>query len=245
MRAGVDLAGGSEPALATTGAPGGRESGAAAAYCRLAAEQRAQPSARFSVLVRRAFAGPAGDDPAAANRDALVALAMLVVDPRVGMLAGVAPGETRGCWADGTMAAIHGRNDSPKHWLMSAALAVTTGARLSQAAGEWKELADSVSGQSEFRPGDASGFSFVDIGADRAGELIALAAVDPARADAVRAALARADDAALMPRALLALGDGMSAQVFARDYGSVEDPRYRAVRARIDAEIRAGTPAGQ
>jgi hypothetical protein len=200
---------------------------------------------QLSELVRSAFAAPLGDDPARRNRDTLVALAMLAVNPKVGLLAGIAPGDTDGCRADATGITIHGRNDSPKHWLMSAALAVTTGARLSQAAGEWKELTDSMTDSRAFRPGDASGFSFVDIGADRAGELIAMAAVDPARAATVRAALARADDEALMPRELLGFGDGLDAGQFARDYGSTDDPRYGRVRDRIDTIIRARTPAGR
>ena len=241
----VDFSGSGELADQAADVLRGGDGGVARVYCRLATLQRRQPAMQFSQLVRVAFAAPPGDDPAGHNRDTLVALAMLVVNPRVGLLAGMAPGDTGACQADATGVTIHGRNDSPKHWLMSAALAVTTGARLSQAAGEWKELADSMADSREFRPGDASGFSFADIGADRAGELIAMAAVDLARAEAVRAALARADDEALMPRELLGFGDGLDSVQFARRYGSTEDPRYRQVRDRIDAIILARTPAGR
>jgi hypothetical protein len=241
----IDFSGSGELADKAVDVPRGGEDGVARTYCRLAARQRHRPAMQLSELVRSAFAAPLGDDPARRNRDTLVALAMLAVNPKVGLLAGIAPGDTDGCRADATGITIHGRNDSPKHWLMSAALAVTTGARLSQAAGEWKELTDSMTDSRAFRPGDASGFSFVDIGADRAGELIAMAAVDPARAATVRAALARADDEALMPRELLGFGDGLDAGQFARDYGSTDDPRYGRVRDRIDTIIRARTPAGR
>lgn len=240
----VDLAGSEMAAAAAADALHRGEGGVAGIYCRLAAWQQRHPATQLGQLVRAAFADPAGEEPAAQNRDTLVALAMLVVTPRVGLLAGVAPGDTGGCRADATGVTLQGRPDSPKHWLLSAALAATTGARLSQAAGEWKELADSMADSGEFGPGDASGFSFADIGADRAGELIALAAVDPARAVLVRAALARADDEALMPRELLRFGDGIDAAQFARDFGSTDDPRYRRIRDRIDAIIRARTPAG-
>lgn len=240
----IDLAGGGQLARAAAGVLRGG-GGAAGAFCRLAADLRQRPGLDMAGLVRRAFAAPAEGDLAQANRDTLVALTMLVVDRRVGLLGGVTPQATRDCAGSAADVTIHGRNDSPKHWLVSAALAVTTGAQLSTAAGEWKELADSVTDQGAFRHGDASGFSLADIGADRAGELIGLAAVDPARAGAVREALARADDETLLPRDLLAMGDGMSAEQFARTYGSTGDARFARVRARIDAIIRARTPAGR
>lgn len=215
-------------------------------YCRLAATQRQRPVSEFSALVRRAFAAdPSDPDVVQANRDTIVALAMLVVDKRVGYLAGVVPTETQFCVGDAHDVTLHGRQDSPKHWLMSAAFAVTTGSQLSQAAGEWKELADSVSGQSEFAHGDSTGFSLVDIGADRSGELIAQAAIAPDRAAAVRHQLAEADDDALMPRELLKLSDGLGSAEFVRHYGSIDDVRYRTVRDWIDATIRASTPAGR
>lgn len=213
-------------------------------YCRLADVQRRQPTDRFATLVRRAFAPPVDDAEAPqANRAALLALAMQVVDPRIGYLAGVSPTQVAGCAVGGPEAVLHGRADSPKHWLVSAALAAAVGGDVSRATGEWKELADSVSSRPEFARGDPTGFSWVDIGADRSGELIARAATSPDRAMAVRQALAAAGDETLMPSALLRFPDGMSAAAFQRDFGGTDDPRYRARRGEIDAIIRARTPA--
>ncbi len=55
---------------------------------------------------------------------------------------------------------LHGRHDLPRHFMGSAAIAVSGGGALSQAIGLFKEIDDSRGG---------SGFSFVDLLADRVG----------------------------------------------------------------------------
>ena len=169
-------------------------------YCGLAAAQRRYPSDDLARHVNRAFAGAATQaNPAAYNRAAFVALAMLLVDPRAGDLAGGAQAATASCRIEPVVVAIHGRADLSKHWALSAALSAGAGGQLAQALGEWKELADSLAQQSEFAVGDPTGFSFVDLSADRSGFTIAQAAADPDNAARIGALLARATPANILP----------------------------------------------
>lgn len=208
------------------------------AYCRLAKLQSAEPSDDFAVHVRRAFAtGGAGATPGR-NLATIVALAMVLVDPQVGDLVDLPPAATDRCRIAPVDALLHARADLPKHWALSAALAATTGTQFSQAMGEWKELADSISRQSEFAIGDPSGFSFLDLAADRSGFLAGGGAVASASATRVATALAKAEQEDLLPQALMRLPDGMPNAVFVRRYGDTKDPRFLAAMAQIDAALR-------
>ncbi|HEX8421728.1 MAG TPA: hypothetical protein VF638_17105 [Sphingomonas sp.] len=207
-------------------------------YCGLAAAQRRYPSDDLAHHVNRAFAGAAAQpNPAVYNRAAFVALAMLLVDPRAGDLAGGAQAATAGCRIDPVVVTIHGRDDLSKHWALSAALSAGAGGQLAQALGEWKELADSLAQQSEFAVGDPTGFSFVDLSADRSGFTIAQAASDPDQAGRIGALLARATPATILPPSLLDRRERLTNAEFVRRYGSVQDPRYAAMVAGIDAVL--------
>lgn len=199
----------------------------AAAYCRLADRQRREPSTDFAAQVNRAFAG--GQAGPAANRAALVALGMLVVDSEVGRLAGTSGDAARACRIDPVAATLHGRPDLAKHWALSAALAATTGTRFAEAVGEWKELADTLP--------SGSGFSFVDLAADRAGFRAARAAADPDGAARAAAFLARAGEDALLPEPLTRGAEGLSDDAFRGGYGGIDDRRYARVVARIDGAL--------
>ncbi|WP_445192151.1 hypothetical protein ACT009_16585 [Sphingomonas sp. Tas61C01] len=207
-------------------------------YCGLAAAQRRYPSDDLARHVNRAFAGAAAQaNPAAYNRAAFVALAMLLVDPRAGDLAGGAQAATASCRIEPVVVAIHGRADLSKHWALSAALSAGAGGQLAQALGEWKELADSLAQQSEFAVGDPTGFSFVDLSADRSGFTIAQAAADPDNAARIGALLARATPANILPESLLSRRERLTNADFIKRYGSVQDPRYAAMVAGIDAVL--------
>ena len=208
------------------------------AYCRLTREQAADPQPSLAVQVRRAF--PANMVPSAtveSNRAAFIALAMFVVDPQVGDLADVTQAQIAACPNPAVPIMLRGRADLPKHWSLSAALAVGVGMKLSESMGEWKELADSVSTQSSFQPGDPTGFSFVDLSADRSGSRIAKAAtngIDPT--DQARR-LSDATEDRILPPALMALSDGMTNTGFIRRYGGIDDPRFTKAVAGIDAVL--------
>lgn len=214
-----------------------------AAYCKLTALQSSKPTDDLAEVVRRAFpAGTAGTATVASNRAAYVAIAMFVVSPRVGDLIGLSDKDIEDCGSQPVAVKLHGRFDLPQHWSLSAALAVTSGTQISQAMGEWKELADSVSRQSQFAVGDPTGFSFLDIAADRSGFLIAQDASDPdhARSAAIRMSRIGQDD--ILPPSLMTLEDGLPESVFVRKYGSIRDPRFLARIRQIDEELNPSAP---
>jgi len=203
-------------------------------YCALAGAQRRTPATQFATQVRRAFIGAATP---ADNQAGFVALAMLLVDEKAGELANAARANVDRCRIAAPVVTLHGRADLPKHWSLSAALAVGGGAQLAQALGEWKELADSLSPQSEFAVGDPTGFSFVDIGADRAGFRTATSATEPDRAADRAARLRAATDDSLLPAIILRQPEGLTEAQFTRAYGSIGDPRFTATVERIDAML--------
>ena len=118
------------------------------------------------------------------------------------------------------------RDDFPQHFLISAALAIEGGGPLADAIGVYKEVADSRGG---------SGFSFNDIGADRAGtRLGVLAAKNPARLQiAMSAGLQERD---FMPD-VSDLPEFMTERDFQQRYGAVGSPVYRATMADIEARL--------
>jgi hypothetical protein len=109
-----------------------------AAYCRLAKAQATDPQSDFAVHIRRAFpADRAARATPESNRSALVALAMAVVDKKVGSIARIDQSKIAGCAMPETPIVLHGRSDLPKHWALSAALEVVTGRQFAQSIGEW------------------------------------------------------------------------------------------------------------
>lgn len=209
-----------------------------ARYCALAKAQAASPERDFAMLVRRAFpADQAADATPETNRAGFIALAMLVVDTRVGYLGKVDTEAVAKCAAPATAFLIHGRTDLPKHWSLSAALAARTGTQLAEAMGEWKELADSLSRGSRFARGHPSGFSFVDLAADRSGFRIASAGIGADDARHVAARLSRVTAEQLIPAELMDGAEGMHGADFESAYGGVSDPRYTRAVAEIDAVL--------
>ena len=124
------------------------------------------------------------------------------------------------------MLTLGGRHDLAKHFLLSAAMAATIDPHFTRAMGEWKELDDSLPG--------GSGFSFVDLTADRAGLHLARAAVDPERAEAIAALLAQATDAQLFPAAAHRLDEGLADAEFRKSYGGLDTMTYAEAVRRVD-----------
>jgi hypothetical protein len=208
---------------------------AARLVCTLVAAERRRPAADFAEIVRRAYAAPPGDDAVESNRARLAALAVYTAG---GTAARVAPETYRRAEACGPAprpALLLGRADLAKHWALSAALAVTAGDDVGLAMGEWKELADS-------RP-DGSGFSFVDLAADRSGIATGRRALDPAAAPELARRLAQARSEDLLPVRALALAEGMTEADFVQRFRDLDSEAYTAVIARIDAAL-ANTVGG-
>lgn len=197
-------------------------------YCALARHVRADRSPELEGLVRAAFAeaGTAGG-----NGAAMVAIAMIVVTPQAGLIAGDVPARSRICAPEPVAYTLFGRPDLAKHWALSAALSAVYGEDMSNAIGRFKELADSGAG--------GSGFSFVDLAADRSGVAYGRRSVDPEKAESVAATLKRAKATDLLPVKALALSEGLSEEAFIRQYQTIESSRYAAMEARIDRILEA------
>lgn len=192
-------------------------------YCALSRHIRSDPSPALDGLVRAAFAD-AGDP--AGNSAALVAVAMTVVSPQVGLVAGDAPKRTRICAPPPVAFTLLGRADLAKHWALSAALSATYGEDMSHAIGRFKELADSGSG--------GSGFSFVDLAADRSGVAYGRRATDADHAEQTAERLKSATEGDLLPVRALALAEGLTEAEFIARYQTIESSNYGAMEAKID-----------
>lgn len=202
---------------------------AAQVYCRLASMQRRRPETALAAQVGRAFSMPSDQPAEIANRIRFVGLALFVEGNKAFSLAPQAVERAQACKRPKAAILLAGRNDLAKHWSLSAALAVTLGPEAAGALGEWKELDDSL--------GEGSGFSFVDLAADRSGLQAARRATDPASAAASAQRLAKATEPELFPIALLAAREGLSERQFLARYGTISSRDYRAAVAEIDRRL--------
>ena len=172
-------------------------------------------------------------DPAAENRAAIIALTVYINGRGLAALVPAARG-----WPRATPRTLYlrGRDDLPKHFSSSAALAAAAGTPLSDAVGVYKEVNDSQGG---------SGFSFSDIAADRAGttfgQLAMQSGITARRLQSrVSAGLTEAD---MMPE-ITGLADNMPEAEFTRRFGGVGAPAHARVIEDINRRV-AGCPLFQ
>ncbi len=168
-----------------------------------------------------------GGDPVEENRAALLALSFYFSGVDIARLLGVNIPRTN---ANGKKLTLYGRHDFAQHFLTSAALTVASqSSGFADSVGLFKELDDAKGG---------SGFSFTDIGADRAGVRVAeLAIANASAAGFVQAFLANSPaESDFMPD-VLDLPELMPNDQFVRDYGSLTDPRYLRVIKDIEERL--------
>jgi hypothetical protein len=117
-----------------------------------------------------------------------------------------------------------------EHFLSSAAIALASQQGISLAVGEFKELLDSGEG--------GSGFSFVDLAADRAGiAFVTLATASESQArDLQEHVMAYASEVTFFPDTS-GLVEGLSDEQFRAQYGEVQSLRYRQQVELIDLRI--------
>jgi hypothetical protein len=175
-------------------------------------------------LLQQASQQP-GADRAQAYRDVLLVAALHLSGRNI---AALIPDAARWPKPRPVTLTLRERGDLAQHFVISAAIAAQAGEPLAKAVGLDKEIDDSQRG---------SGFSFVDLAADRAGTRLGqLAARSPERlAAAVAAGLT---DAALLP-SINGLPEHMMADEFSRRFGSPEAPAYRQMSDEIDRRIAA------
>lgn len=174
-----------------------------------------------------AAARSAGEDAVAENRAAILLLTLYVNGQSLETMVPAAKNWPRPATH---RALLNGRDDFPKHFIISAALAAKAGGPLADAVGVYKEIEDSRGG---------SGFSFNDIAADRAGTRFGEYAANPASArrlqQRLRAAISEKD---IMP-ATSDLPEFMPEQEFKRRFGGLDAPAYKKMTAEIERRIAA------
>ena len=120
------------------------------------------------------------------------------------------------------------RNDLSKHYLVSATLAAYAGTPLADAIGLYKELEDSRGG---------SGFSFIDMTANRAGTLMGeLAVQNPSQARKIQEFMTTAQERDIIPETV-DLPEYIAEQAFNRLYGSLEGAAYQKMVQQIEHRI--------
>jgi hypothetical protein len=181
----------------------------------------------LSALLRSAFA--AADGSVADNRARFVALALVVAGRDVGALASVVRELSLRCGDTTREYRLQGRADLAKHWTVSAALTSAFGTQASLSIGTWKEISDSGVG--------GSGFSLVDLAADRSGTFCAQHGAEPDSAAALRAWLAVATPEDLLPVGALALAEGMTEAQFRERYTDTDSATFESTVRRIDAQL--------
>lgn len=129
----------------------------------------------------------------------------------------------------GFRARLHRRRDQARHFLISAAIAARIDGGAASLAGTFKEISDADKG---------SGFSFIDLAADRAGSRFGEQAVaSTSHARRVQQLLANGvNESDIMP-AIDQLTEGLDNAQFNRRYGTLDSPAYHAALERIDRLI--------
>ena len=123
---------------------------------------------------------------------------------------------------------LAGRKDFSQHFIISAALSMEGGNLVSNAIGLMKEVDDSRGG---------SGFSFTDLGADKAGTRFGQQLTASTSASYLQRRLANVKyEQDFMPETS-DLPEGLSEQEFAQRFGKVDSPRYTQVVAKIDRRV--------
>jgi hypothetical protein len=126
---------------------------------------------------------------------------------------------------------VYKRIDIAQHFMASAAISAAGNRHFADEAGTEKELNDAKGG---------SGFSFIDLAADRAGLRFGEIAVSNAEnARKLQLEMAKIDDyKAFMPD-VTDLPEKMDAQTFKRKFTSLDSPETQALIAQIDARIES------
>ncbi len=172
--------------------------------------------------------GAGGADAAQESRSALIVLAFYVNGKG---LSALVPQARYWPTAKRHVVTLAGRTDLTQHFTISAALAVTAGSPLADVVGLYKELDDARGG---------SGFSFIDLAADRAGTRMGkLAVSDAGGPSRLRKALAAGlQESDLIPE-VRDLPEFMRQDEFVRRFGGVGQPQYQAMVQRIEQRLAA------
>jgi len=186
----------------------------------------------FSRLMHVAFTfaedNSHGTDAVQSNRAAILALGVILGEERVARVGKrqVDLGRRKEIAALRNRITLRGRNDLSRHFWVSAALAVLSDDRRSMTVGITKEMMDATPG--------GSGFSFVDLVADRAGTLFAeVATRDEESAHAMQLRIRNGVRIEEYCPDIQDLPEGLSRDDFQTEYGGLGGAGTRSVVEEI------------
>lgn len=123
------------------------------------------------------------------------------------------------------------RTDLPKHFFISAALAVSTGSRFAGLMGLIKEVKDTDGG---------SGFSFADIAADKAGVKFGQTAItSPEQALLFQNAVSKITDISHIMPSIRNLPEGIMELEFRQTYTDIDSSAYNLINTEIENRLAA------
>ncbi|MGD7034774.1 hypothetical protein [Methylotuvimicrobium buryatense] len=164
-------------------------------------------------------------DPIGENRAVILVLTLYANRLTLNKIIPSLKSQYRPIWRTVT---LNQRNDLSKHYLVSATLAAYAGTPLADAIGLYKELEDSRGG---------SGFSFIDMTANRAGTLMGeLAVQNQSQARKIQDFMSTAQERDIIPKTA-DLPEYLAEQEFNRLYGGLEGPAYQKMMQKIEHRI--------
>ena len=181
----------------------------------------------FELAERRSLTG----DPVEENRAAILALSIYAGDYRFETFIGnVRTDVMKKKRQRVGKIVLNGRRDLRLHFIISAGMKVLSNSGVSLAVGEFKELMDAAHG--------GSGFSFVDLAADRAGVHFAETAMDKnGGAVLLQSVMAANFGEKIFFPDVSKLPEGISQLNFERSFGNVENKKYIDLVEYIDRYI--------
>ncbi|MBL1265427.1 hypothetical protein [Candidatus Methylomicrobium oryzae] len=126
---------------------------------------------------------------------------------------------------------MYKRIDLAQHFIGAAALTASVNGKLAKVMGEQKELSDADGG---------SGFSFIDLAADKAGTRFGeIATSTPENARKIQKAMSTIRSYSEFMPDPRDLPEKMSAEEFRKRFGAINSPEYQKISKEIDARITA------
>lgn len=163
------------------------------------------------------------------NEAAILALAIYAGSPRFANFVGLTEPLSKDVLYGDFMPKLAQRTDLSQHFIFSAAIKLLSDQGVTVAIGEFKELMDRVV--------SGSGYSFVDLAADKAGVLFASYLTDPDTAQESQNQLSLAGDEAIFFPDISNLPEGLKTDAFKQTFKTVDSPEYEAMIADIKARL--------
>lgn len=192
--------------------------------------------AAFAELLQKAFAyaedNSHGADAVFANRAAILALGVILGDDQVAQIGRreLDPERAKQRMALRRRVTVRGRNDLSMHFWVSAALTVLTDENSALSVGIVKELADSTPG--------GSGFSFVDMTANKSGIRFAVTATrDDVSARRMQLRIVEGVEVSQLVPDISGLPEGIPGDQFNSEFGGLGGTRTQELLNEIDRRI--------